>query len=142
MILNLQQDITYTRLLDEHQMPQEAFDALLMLLETLEAGSEGLLAITVHRSSEMHHLLAKHSFARSTADEGASVGTLGKGSYLFIQLPYPLTEGAFLVPALYSFLLADEFKTQEPSLLYVRLYKESRFETAVQLMAPIQTTGE
>ncbi|MDD3996757.1 MAG: hypothetical protein WC129_04870 [Sphaerochaetaceae bacterium] len=138
MILHLYQDMPYRDMLDMlvDNTCSAAYDALLAHMDPMEALAEGCIHMLARPTDELVKRSVRAIWFRETPVDGSESWSIPKGSYWFRQLPFSPSNGKELEPIVASFAnnCIDWSVSETP--LYIRLFKERRFETVVQLFMP------
>ena len=138
MILHLYQDMPYRNTIDTltDDTCSAAYDALLTCMDPMEALAEGCIHTVAIPTDELIRRSVRAVWYRETQSDGCEPWAISKGSYWFRQLPFTPTNGRELEPIVASFAnnCIDWNLSETP--LYIRLFKERRFETVVQLFIP------
>ena len=140
MQLYLQQPITYTSVVSERESCAQAFDTLLSLFESLPVGTDGYLLCEAIMTDDLCIVNCIERAHVSPGDTVEPQRTLAEGSYVFQQLPFPVLDGQLLTVHLNRFALSLSSSDSLKHTIYVRLYKERMFETAIQFLSPIPST--
>ena len=142
MQLYLQQPIRYNTVISEKGSCDQAFEALLNQFDALPVGADGYLYCEAIMTDDLCIVNCIERGYASPDDDSEPKRALAEGSYLFQQLPFPILDGNLLMVHLNRFALSLTTSDRLQHTIYVRLYKEKMFETVIQFLSPIQTTGE
>jgi hypothetical protein len=138
--LYLQQPLQYSRLVELlFTSSAEAFDHLLQLFDTLPIGSDGCLVCDAVMNDDVCLVNYREGGYSLAQEDSTAVIEIIPGTYMFQQLQFPPTSGKQLLPQLSRFALSLDYSDKSTYTIYVRIYKEKQFETAIQFISPSQT---
>lgn len=115
---------------------------MLKLLDAAEPETDACLFCEATASDEVIRGTCLHAACSIPGDDSKSIEAEVAGTLGFFQLPITPAEGRFLEPIIGQFLAALGIASGKSVPFYIRMYKESRCETVVQLLSPIRTTRE
>ncbi len=111
----------------------DIYEAILHFLDSMEVGTDCLLLSDIQYNDELGFTTTYNSSFYQLPSDTAEAGFfLPVGLYGFEQLPFTPEKQEQIVPLFIRFI-ADE-ASRDTSQAYIRIYKEKRFETAVQFM--------
>ncbi len=113
----------------------DIYEAILQFLDTMEIGTDCLLVADIHYSDELGFTTTySNSYHRTRNDESHGAFSLPVGLYSFEQLPFTPEKKEELLPLFIRFIAKEASQSCDQG--YIRIYKEKRFETAVQFFIP------
>ncbi len=139
MQLHLQQPLVYTKELSVSLPCDKAYDLLMEQLIQAPIGTDAILTCEALLTADLCSVSCLAAYYRPPEDTSQAMETIEAGSYLFYQVPFAPTEGRHLIPLLNRFATDFDYSLAKKRPLFVRLYKERKFEIAVQFIAPIHT---
>jgi len=108
-----------------------SYEAILRFLDTMEIGTDCLLISDIQYNDELGFTTTYNDSyyqKRENPSEGGFI--LQTGLYSFEQLPFTPESSKELLPLFNRFIASEA--TNSSSHSYIRIYKEKRFEIAVQ----------
>jgi len=112
-----------------------AYETVLAHLETAPVGTDYLITCMLKIHDELTRGEAHGITARYPGEAETPVTAVSAGSYSFQQLPFTPESKLELLPFFMKFI-----STAKASTAYIRIYKEKRFETAIQFFLPTEET--
>lgn len=112
------------------------YEAMLLFLEQEEVGTDSIIVCDAYQGDELYTVHPKRGYYHKRNSVDPPLISIIPGEYSFEQLLFtPSNKGEFL-PLCMKFISKE--LQQKSSTLYIRLYKEKRFEIVVQLLLPFK----
>ncbi|MBN2858721.1 MAG: hypothetical protein JXK93_00490 [Sphaerochaetaceae bacterium] len=108
-----------------------AYEAVLAHLETAPVGTDYLITCMLRIGDELTRADVIGITVRHPKETETPITAIPTGSYSFQQLPFTPESKLELLPFFMKFI-----STAKVSTAYIRIYKEKRFETAIQFFSP------
>ncbi len=115
------------------------YEAMLLFLESEEIGTDSIIECFVESSDEMYMIHPQKGYSQYLKTEAPPLASLHPGEYSFEQLLFTPSSKTEFLPLCLKFVSKELH--QKSSTLYIRLYKEKRFEIVVQFFLPFENSS-
>ncbi len=133
--LHLHQPLEYCHPIQIESSDQSvgtAYESVLTHLDQAPIGTDCLITGRVKTSDELSRAELEQVSERLPEDSTEAITSIPAGTYRFQQLPFTPESKVDMLPLFMKFI-----STSHAPTVYIRIYKEKRFETAVQFFIPV-----